>query len=263
MPIEQFLHTLSRLKRALDYFERNNPKSIEVENVRSLYEHGGDALSRQFAEVVKKHSRPVPATDILNSISVDEELGVGGSGPASNVTANTAVSGGSGGKDQVDFVSIHHFPEEIQTDLIQIAEWLNLNDHDEFMNIYAKVRGQVTKKSLDQLREHQLSGAHAAVAGAGAGGAGAAGGGTSPGAVRKFSSPSAAGQTPVESGGFGTPTGKKVFFLQADHGHGGLTLDSVDLSFGIPPVCPFGPFVMPSLPDFHLPKQKLADRGTN
>ena len=34
VPIEQFLHTLSRLKRALDYFERNNPKSIEVENVR-------------------------------------------------------------------------------------------------------------------------------------------------------------------------------------------------------------------------------------
>ena len=44
----------------------------------------------------------------------------------------------------------------------QIAEWLNLNDHDEFMNIYAKVRSQVTKKSLDQLREHQLSGMAAA-----------------------------------------------------------------------------------------------------
>ena len=121
MPIEQFLHTLSRLKRALDYFERNNPKSIEVENVRSLYEHGGDALSRQFAEVVKKHSRPVPAADILNSIAVDDELGVSGgsSGPASNATVHTAASGGSGSKDQVDFVSIHHFPEEIQTDLIQ------------------------------------------------------------------------------------------------------------------------------------------------
>ena len=37
VPIEQFLHTLSRLKRALDYFERNNPKSIEVENVRWGY----------------------------------------------------------------------------------------------------------------------------------------------------------------------------------------------------------------------------------
>ena len=36
VPIEHFLHTLSRLKRALDYFERNNPKSIEVENVRRV-----------------------------------------------------------------------------------------------------------------------------------------------------------------------------------------------------------------------------------
>ena len=155
---------------------------------------------------MKKHSRPVPATDILNSIAVDDELGVGGgSGPASNATGHTAASGGSGSKDQVDFVSIHHFPEEIQTDLIQIAEWLNLNDHDEFMNIYAKVRGQVTKKSLDQLREHQLGG----------GGLGVVQESTSPGATRK---PSAAGQTPVEGGAFGTPSGggvKKVSRIQS------------------------------------------------
>ena len=37
------------------------------------------------------------------------------------MTANTAASGGSGSKEQVDFVSIHHFPEEIQTDLIQVS----------------------------------------------------------------------------------------------------------------------------------------------
>ena len=32
-----------------------------------------------------------------------------------------------------------------------IAEWLSLNDHDEFMNVYAAVRGSVMKKSLDQV----------------------------------------------------------------------------------------------------------------
>ena len=74
------------------------------------------------------------------------------------------------------------------------------------------MRGQVTKKSLDQLREHQLSGMAAAAAGAG-GAAGGGGGGTSPGAVRKFSSPSAAGQTPGSETGFGTPSGKKVLPL--------------------------------------------------
>ena len=38
--LEHFLQNLSRLKGALDYFEKNNPQSIELENVRSLYEIG-------------------------------------------------------------------------------------------------------------------------------------------------------------------------------------------------------------------------------
>ncbi len=45
--------------------------------------------------------------------------------------------------DTDDYTSIQHFPEEVQTDLIAAAEWLNLNDRDEFMNVYATVRGQV------------------------------------------------------------------------------------------------------------------------
>jgi len=39
-------------------------------------------------------------------------------------------------------------------DLMAIAEWLSLNDHDEFMNVYAAVRGSVMKKSLDQVSFH-------------------------------------------------------------------------------------------------------------
>ena len=74
------------------------------------------------------------------------------------------------------------------------------------------MRGQVTKKSLDQLREHQLTGMASAAAGGAAGGGG---GGTSPGVVRKFSSPSAAGQTPGSDTGFGTPSGKKVSRIQS------------------------------------------------
>ncbi len=35
----------------------------------------------------------------------------------------------------------------MQTNLIAVAEWLNLNDRDEFMNVYANVRGQVRQKS--------------------------------------------------------------------------------------------------------------------
>lgn len=69
--LDHFLQTMSRLKHALDYFELNNPQSIELENVRTLYELGGDALSREFSELVKKYSKAVPPLDILNSVDND------------------------------------------------------------------------------------------------------------------------------------------------------------------------------------------------
>ena len=63
--LEKYLHTMSRLKGALDYFEKNNPQSIELENVRTLYELGGDALGREFSEQIKKHSRST--NPVINS----------------------------------------------------------------------------------------------------------------------------------------------------------------------------------------------------
>ena len=124
--LQVFLQAMSRLKGALDYFEKNNPQSIELENVKSLYQTGGNALSREFSELVKKHSKPIAPIDLLNWIVDDND-------------------------------NVQHFPEDVQTALIQMAEWLNLNDHDEFMHIYATVRGSVAKKSLDNLRDHQKS----------------------------------------------------------------------------------------------------------
>lgn len=128
--LDDFLQTMSKLRGSLDYFERSNPQSIELENVRALYETGGDALAREFAELIKKHSRPIPAVDLLNILDVAQE--------------NSSLVQ-------------QHFPEDVQTGLIAIAEWLNLNDKDEFMNVYAAVRGQVMKKSLDGLRDHARS----------------------------------------------------------------------------------------------------------
>ena len=48
-----------------------------------------------------------------------------------------------------------YFAEDVQTNLISMAEWLTLNNKGgEFMNVYGSVRGSVLKKSLDQLRDH-------------------------------------------------------------------------------------------------------------
>ena len=138
--LEQFLHAMSRLKGALDYFEKENPHSIELENVRALHEIGGDSLSREFGELIKKYSRPVPAVDILNAIA-DDKVPSGSRTPQTpRNEVGIEVAGHLG-----DSASIQHFPEDVQTNLIAMAEWLNLNERDEFMNVYASVRGSVLK----------------------------------------------------------------------------------------------------------------------
>ena len=86
---------MSKLRSSLDYFEKSNPQSIELENIKALYETGGDALNREFGEMLKKHSLPTQGVELLNSISMPEEA--------------------------VEVASIQHFPEDIQTSLSSIG----------------------------------------------------------------------------------------------------------------------------------------------
>merc|ERR1719187_3135406 len=161
--LDAFLEAMQRLKGALDYFATNNPGSIELENVRSLNSAGGSTLSREFREVLAKHSKPVPAIDILNCVS-------------NNDSVSDEVSHASSD----DFTSIKHFPDNVLSDLIRIAEWLCLNDREEYMNVYATVRANMMKKSLDQLRDYHRTASGGSV------------GRTSPVAARMFASPAAA-----------------------------------------------------------------------
>lgn len=53
--------------------------------------------------------------------------------------------------------SLHHFPDTVTDTLIQIAEWLMKHGRDEYMNVYAAVRGAVLLQSIKHLRDHQKS----------------------------------------------------------------------------------------------------------
>jgi exocyst complex protein 7 len=169
--LEEFLATMSRLRSSLDYFEKSNPQSIELENIKALYETGGDALSREFRELVNKNSVTQPAVDLLNAISMPEEA--------------------------TEVASIHYFPEDVQSSLSSIAEWLNFNNRDEFMNVYGAVRSQCMKKSLESLRDH------AKTSSAG----GNARSSSSPSILRKFSSPIVANE--------GTPTSANKNYIKS------------------------------------------------
>merc|ERR550519_1807745 len=162
--LDAFLEAMLKLKGALDYFASNNPGSIELENVRSLFSTGGSALSREFRELLSKHSKPVPAIDILKSVGTNDSVSVDSVSHASSD----------------DFSSIRHFPDSVHSNMIRIAEWLCMNDREEYMNVYATVRANMMKKSLDQLRDYHRTAS------------GGSFGRTSPQASRNFASPGAA-----------------------------------------------------------------------
>lgn len=72
--LQSFLDAMRKLKVALDYFSSNNPGSIELENVKSLYHTGATALFREFRDLLEKHSRPVSPNELLNSISANDSV---------------------------------------------------------------------------------------------------------------------------------------------------------------------------------------------
>ncbi|KAJ1527311.1 hypothetical protein ONE63_008830 [Megalurothrips usitatus] len=130
--LEPFLRAMDRLQSALEYFEKNNPQSVELENVTTLFTSGGDALNREFKDILCRHSKPVPPITLLDIVGADED---------------------TSGEDAPP--SLSHFPDAVIQELVCIADWLIAHNHDDYMNTYSKVRAKVMMKSLTQLREQQ------------------------------------------------------------------------------------------------------------
>ncbi|XP_075224863.1 exocyst complex component 7 isoform X2 [Lycorma delicatula] len=141
--LDEFLAAILKLQNALNYFEKNNPQSVELENVSSLFSAGGDALNREFKELLLKHSRPIPPITLLDLVASDEEL----------VTDDSSVS------------SYTQFPESVGGQLTAMADWLIAQSRDEFMNVYARIRATVMLKSLQLLKEQQRTGSGGSVQG--------------------------------------------------------------------------------------------------
>lgn len=127
-----FLDALNRLAKAILYFQKNNPESVEIENVTSLFNSGGDCLNREFKDLLSKHSKPMLPIVLLNIINIDEET-------------------------TDDDIIQSQMPNYVKADLEQIASWLIRNNRDEFMTVYGKIRGSLLNRSMQMLKEHQRS----------------------------------------------------------------------------------------------------------
>lgn len=127
--LDLFLNALNRLAKANVYFLKNNPESVEIENVATLFNAGGDSLHREFKDLLSKYSKPMLPVAILNNIDDD---------------AN-------------DDDTPSQIPSNVKNDLVRIAEWLINNNRDEFMTVYGKIRGSILIRSLQMLKEYQRS----------------------------------------------------------------------------------------------------------
>lgn len=131
--VPSYLEAMDRLAQACQYFEKNNPQSVELENVTTLFEAGTDSLSTEFKEELKKYQRPVdPATTML--LIEEEDL-------------NEDTLGG------VELV-----PPSVREDLRSIAAWLDKHNKSDRLTVYAKLRADALKQSLQALRDQQRSG---------------------------------------------------------------------------------------------------------
>lgn len=132
--ISFFLEALEKLKRAQEYFLNNNPQSVELENVTSLFNTGCEALNNHFKMLLKRHCTPLKPVDLLDLIYVEED------------TSND------------DCPSIKQLPPTAREELQAICTWLDQNVRREYVNIYATERADVVFRSLNMLKDHQRSG---------------------------------------------------------------------------------------------------------
>lgn len=132
--ITAFLEALEKLKKAQEYFLSNNPQSVELENVTSLFNTGCESLNNHFKFLLKKHCTPLKPVDLLDLVYVEED------------TSND------------DCPSIKQLPPTAREELQLICNWLDSNVRREYVTIYSAERADVVFRSLSMLKDHQRSG---------------------------------------------------------------------------------------------------------
>ena len=70
--IEGYLRVLDRLKEAADFFNANNPTSVELSHVHEMFETGIHSLQTEFLGLLQRQSKPVPLV-LLNDIAAAED----------------------------------------------------------------------------------------------------------------------------------------------------------------------------------------------
>ncbi|XP_005407509.1 PREDICTED: exocyst complex component 7 isoform X7 [Chinchilla lanigera] len=129
--LEEYLGSMAKIQKAVEYFQDNSPDSPELNKVKLLFERGKESLESEFRSLMTRHSKVVSPVLILDLISGDEELEV-----------------------QED-VALEHLPESVLQDVVRISLWLvEYGRNQDFMNVYYQIRSSQLDRSIKGLKEH-------------------------------------------------------------------------------------------------------------
>ncbi|XP_029418533.1 exocyst complex component 7 isoform X5 [Nannospalax galili] len=129
--LEEYLESMAKIQKAVEYFQDNSPDSPELNKVKLLFERGKESLESEFRSLMTRHSKVVSPVLILDLISGDDELEV-----------------------QED-VTLEHLPESVLQDVVRISRWLvEYGRNQDFMNVYYQIRSSQLDRSIKGLKEH-------------------------------------------------------------------------------------------------------------
>ncbi|XP_027811454.1 exocyst complex component 7 isoform X4 [Marmota flaviventris] len=129
--LEEYLGSMAKIQKAVEYFQDNSPDSPELNKVKLLFERGKESLESEFRSLMTRHSKIVSPVLILDLISGDDELEV-----------------------QED-VALEHLPESVLQDVVRISGWLvEYGRNQDFMNVYYQIRSSQLDRSIKGLKEH-------------------------------------------------------------------------------------------------------------
>ncbi|XP_024409480.1 exocyst complex component 7 isoform X8 [Desmodus rotundus] len=129
--LEEYLASMAKIQKAVEYFQDNSPDSPELNKVKLLFERGKESLESEFRSLMTRHSKVVSPVLILDLISSEEELEV------------------------QEEVPLEHLPEGVLLDVVRISRWLvEYGRNQDFMNVYYQIRSSQLDRSIKGLREH-------------------------------------------------------------------------------------------------------------
>ncbi|XP_008153257.1 exocyst complex component 7 isoform X6 [Eptesicus fuscus] len=129
--LEEYLGSMAKIQKAVEYFQDNSPDSPELNKVKLLLERGKESLESEFRSLMTRHSKVVSPVLILDLISGEEELEI------------------------QEEVPLEHLPEGVLLDVIRLSRWLvEYGRNQDFMNVYYQIRSSQLDRSIKGLKEH-------------------------------------------------------------------------------------------------------------